>query len=168
MTDRPEFNPLRPMQHWIAILQRAGIAPNSDDDEAAAALPLPLLPLYDSFCRTRVQHSLAEGFLAFLERLQELDAAIPSKEELDQAPKLEKWGVAMRVTTICVFTGKVAGHLRIRDTASIFTSAVIRLDPDRQWGRSWNRYYRLGEYDAEAAEVSVDAGLLGVLLNLNR
>ena len=125
MTERPEFDPLRPMQHWIAILQRAGITPTSDDAEAAAAFPLPLLPLFESFCRTRVQHSLAEVFLAFLERLQELDAAIPSEEELDQAPKLEKWGVAMRTTTICVFTGEVAGHPRIRDTASIVTTPLL-------------------------------------------
>ncbi|MBQ1203737.1 MAG: hypothetical protein IIX61_08070 [Loktanella sp.] len=51
---------------------------------------------------------------------------------------------------------------------SIFTSAVIRLDPDRQWGRSGNRHFCLGEYDGEAGELSVDAGLFGVLLNLNR
>ena len=133
---QPEFDRYRPMQHWICILLRAGVTPATNDADVAAALPLPLTPLYKAFSSTRFELSPAKKHLAFVDYLQERDRAIPSAEQLDQAPELGKWSMAMKPSTICVLLGLVAGHPKFDWAPPNFTSVAVRIDPDRQWGRS--------------------------------
>jgi hypothetical protein len=82
-----------------------------------------------------------------------LNGETPSPLELAQAPLLENWRVAVvhikrDADPLCmlpVLVGRVAGHPQVGDSRTIRTSQLVWLDRNRQWARTWNRVYRLGE-----------------------
>jgi hypothetical protein len=77
----------------------------------------------------------------------------PSPLELERAPLLQNWRAAVMHFTygadplcmVLVLVGSVTGHPQHADSRAIRTSQLIWLDRDRNWARTWNRIYRLGE-----------------------
>jgi hypothetical protein len=74
----------------------------------------------------------------------------PSSVELACAPVLENWhATAIRFGReqglVLVLVGRVTGHPRVGDARRIRTSQLVWLDRNRNWARTWNRIYRLGE-----------------------
>lgn len=82
-----------------------------------------------------------------------LNGETPPPSELAQAPALEKWRVAIvhiegdadQLRMLAVLVGSVTGHPQHGDTRTIRTSQLVWLDRNRQWARTWNRVYRIGE-----------------------
>lgn len=77
----------------------------------------------------------------------------PSPAEIASAPLLESWRAVVvhikreqaPLSMVQVLVGRVAGHPRLPDARTVRTSQLIWLDRNRQWARTWNRIYRLGE-----------------------
>jgi|UPI000831369D hypothetical protein len=65
----------------------------------------------------------------------------PSVEKLSQAPLIHQWKV-VPYQSVCL-AGFVSGHPRIRN-GPVLSSQVFMLDPERKWGRTISRFYRLG------------------------
>jgi hypothetical protein len=95
-----------------------------------------------------------------------LNGGTPSPPELAQAPLLENWRVTIvhikrggdPLRMLPVLVGSVAGHPQLGDSRTIRTSQLIWLDRNRQWARTWNRVYRLGERAGD----EIDGGSEGV------
>jgi hypothetical protein len=73
-----------------------------------------------------------------------LTGETPAAAEMAQAPLLENWRVVV-VHLLPVLVGRVSAHPLLGDTGRLRTSQLIWLDRNRQWARTWNRVYRLGE-----------------------
>jgi hypothetical protein len=76
----------------------------------------------------------------------------PSLLEMAQAPLLANWRVLIVQVKrdvdpfmLPVLVGIVTGHPQVGDSRTIRTSQLVWLDRNRQWARTWNRVYRLGE-----------------------
>lgn len=66
----------------------------------------------------------------------------PLPADLDEAPVIDLWRPLMFGPRTVVLWGLVSGHPEIgRDYTT--TSALIALDRERGWARTWNRWYRL-------------------------
>jgi len=91
-----------------------------------------------------------------------LKGETPSPLELERAPLLQNWCTAVMHFThgedplhmILVLVGSVVGHPQHADNRTIRTSQLIWLDRNREWARTWNRVYRLGERAGD----EIDAG----------
>ncbi len=66
----------------------------------------------------------------------------PSAAELADAPLLDRWSHAVRMTP--VFVGVVAGHPLLGSDRFVRTSEIFAIDSDQRWARTWSRFYRLG------------------------
>lgn len=81
----------------------------------------------------------------------------PAPAEIAQAPLLMNWRVvvvhlgsaANPLRMLPVLLGRVAAHPQLGDIERLRTSQLIWLDRNRQWARTWNRVYRLGERAGE-------------------
>jgi hypothetical protein len=86
----------------------------------------------------------------------------PSPLELERAPLLQNWRAAVMHFTqgedplhmTLVLVGSVVGHPQHADNRTIRTSQLIWLDRNREWARTWNRVYRIGERAGD----EIDAG----------
>lgn len=96
---------------------------------------------------------------AALERIQR--GLSPTKEELAEAPLLDPWTVATDGQSVAL-TGVVTGHPRLRDGATILTSNLLWMRPDRKAARTVSRFYRLGQMMDESE------GLQMMLFTFNR
>lgn len=66
----------------------------------------------------------------------------PSPADLAEAPVIDLWRPLMFGPRTIVLWGLVSGHPELgRDYTT--TSALIALDQQRGWARTWNRWYRL-------------------------
>jgi len=65
----------------------------------------------------------------------------PSEEKLSRAPLLHQWQL-VPYQSVCL-SGFVSDHPRIRN-GPLVSSQVFMLDPERKWGRTLSRFYRLG------------------------
>lgn len=66
----------------------------------------------------------------------------PSPTDLAEAPVIDLWRPLMFGPRTVVLWGLVSGHPEIgRDYTT--TSALIALDREQGWARTWNRWYRL-------------------------
>lgn len=80
-----------------------------------------------------------------------LTGETPAPAEMAQAPLLGNWRVVVvhldsaGLRMLPVLVGRVAAHPLLGDTGRLRTSQLIWLDRNRQWARTWNRVYRLGE-----------------------
>jgi hypothetical protein len=81
-----------------------------------------------------------------------LSGEMPPPVEMAQAPLLENWRVLIvhgksdaKEIMLPVLTGRVTGHPQVGDARPIRTSQLVWLDRDRDWARTWNRIYKLGE-----------------------
>jgi len=80
----------------------------------------------------------------FLDRVRHLSTAVPTQEELDQAPTLHRWCGA-RLGCSPFLLGYVTGHPILRWGARAHTSVLLQVSPHLGWARTWNRFYVLGE-----------------------
>jgi hypothetical protein len=82
-----------------------------------------------------------------------LNGHTPAPAEITEAPLLANWRVvvvqldsaANALRMLPVLVGRVTAHPLLGDTGTLRTSQLIWLDRNRQWARTWNRVYRLGE-----------------------
>ena len=74
--------------------------------------------------------------------LQQITAGGPSSSELKNAPILDHWRLAQRAQTSLI--GLSHGHPHIRSGRPTMTSALIAIDIESGWARTWSRYYLLG------------------------
>jgi hypothetical protein len=94
-----------------------------------------------------------------------LNGETPHPAELAQAPLLENWRMAIvdvkrdgdPLRMVPVLVGRVSGHPQHGDKRTIRTSELVWFDRHRQWARSWNRVYRLGERAGDAFNSEGDA-----------
>lgn len=105
-----------------------------------------------------------ENNCAGLQRKREVKSYLagyaPPPPELARAPRLQGWRAVIvrarsdddRLRLCMVLTGRVSCHPRLADGSFIHTSEVIWLDRTRDWARSWNRLYRLGEPAGDGTE----------------
>lgn len=75
------------------------------------------------------------------------DQVKPTREDLDAAPRLERWRSSTR--QVRVLTGEVHGHPNFPDGRRITTSDLYASD-GRRWARTLSRYFVLGEPDTGA------------------
>lgn len=150
----------RPFQHLIAEMMRADMTTDATIEHVNAALPAALSVLYSAFRRSQPPQTPAEAFASFLARLKSLDALSPNLGDLNQAPKLLGWALAQHPTSLCSAIGYVTDHPQFRFGSPVVTSVVCRIDHDHQWVRTWNRFYRLEEYDASTLGALKTAGML--------
>ena len=155
-----DLDPYRPFQHFIAEMMQADLPPDASIDQVNAALPPSLSILYSAFRRSEPQQTPAATFSSFLARLKELDALSPDADDLLHAPKLFGWALARHPTSLCSAIGYGTGHPDFRFGSPIVTSVVCRIDHDRRWVRTWNRFYQLEEYEAATLEKLKAAGML--------
>ena len=81
----------------------------------------------------------------FLDRIKELSSGSPTPQELNQAPTLHRW-CAARLGSSPFLVGHVVGHPILRWGARARTSVLFQVAPTREWARTWNRFYALGEH----------------------
>jgi hypothetical protein len=94
-----------------------------------------------------------------------LIGATPPPPEMAQAPLLENWRVlivqvkrdAQPLRMLAVLVGNVTRHPQHVDSRTIRTSQLIFLDRNRQWARTFNRVYRLGERAGDAFDSEGEA-----------
>jgi hypothetical protein len=69
----------------------------------------------------------------------------PDATTLAEAPVIEDWYADLYPGTrnVCL-VGKVTGHPILGDQV-VTTSSVMAIDPQYQWARTHNRFYRLGK-----------------------
>ncbi|MCJ2054096.1 hypothetical protein [Methylobacterium sp. J-070] len=70
------------------------------------------------------------------------DRVSPTLEDLEAAPRLERWSVATR--QVRVLTGEVYGHPNFANGRRISTSDLYATD-GKTWARSLSRWFALGE-----------------------
>ncbi|MFC6747629.1 hypothetical protein ACFQFG_26030 [Methylobacterium persicinum] len=75
------------------------------------------------------------------------DQVKPTPDDLQGAPRLERWRSATR--SVRVLTGDVYGHPNFPDGRRITTSDLYASD-GRRWARTLSRYFVLGHPDAGA------------------
>jgi hypothetical protein len=84
-----------------------------------------------------------ERIAAFLDHLDALSSGVPTTDELEKAPVLDRW-CAIHDTDTVILIGYVTRHPYIRDQGRSRTSLVLQIQPENGWARTWNRFYRLG------------------------
>lgn len=89
----------------------------------------------------------AASLRALADDLERLTMFSPNAE-LDDAPVLEDWSLAIR--PVPVLTGFAIGHPRL-GSRDVVTTEIFAIDEDR-WARSMSRFYRLGSKRAELRE----------------
>jgi hypothetical protein len=97
--------------------------------------------------RALYPEALTPELMACLRRLaDDLDriavGRAPTAADLNTAPLLVDWRMALTWNGLCL-TGFAAGH-PLLGSKQIVTSHLWALDPDRQWARTFSRFYRLG------------------------
>jgi hypothetical protein len=108
---------------------------------------------------------LAGRVRRFLDRIGHLSTAVPTADELNQAPILHRW-CAARLGSSTFLLGHVAGHPKLKWGARIHTSVLCRLAPDQSWARSWNRYYALSDYTPETMFQMQEDGKISAAVEL--
>ena len=88
---------------------------------------------------------------AFCDYVIDMSMQSPTSEALRTAPVIERWCALREVfeeATYPCLIGYVSGHPILREGARVRTSALIRIEPQEGWARTWSRHYRLGKRDA--------------------
>lgn len=153
-------DPYRPFQHFIAEMMEAGLPSDATIDHVKAVLPVSLSVLYSAFSRSEPPQTPGATFASFLSRLKSLDSLSPDPNNLVHAPKLLGWALARHPTSLCSAIGYVTAHPQFCFGSPVVTSVVCRVDHDRRWVRTWNRFYQLEEYDASTLDDLKAAGML--------
>jgi hypothetical protein len=97
--------------------------------------------------------SLEDRLTKLLRDIRDLrPGEMPHSAELRAAPFIEKWSYSF--LPACCIAGSVRGHLVLGNLARVHTSALIHIDPERGWARTWSRYYRLGVPEGAASSES--------------
>jgi hypothetical protein len=87
--------------------------------------------------------SLEDRLTKLLRDIRDLRAGEMSRStDLRAAPIIDKWSYAF--VPACCIAGSVRGHPVLGNGARVNTSALILIDPEHGWARTWSRYYRLG------------------------
>ncbi|WP_322896132.1 MULTISPECIES: DUF6634 family protein [unclassified Yoonia] len=154
-----DLDQYRPFQHLIAEMLRAEIPADATAGHIDIVLPMSLTVLYSAFRCSLPKETPAATFALFLERLEMLDCASLNADD-HPAPTLHGWSLVRRPTSLCSAIGYTTDHPQLRYGSPIVTSVVCRIDYDQQWLRTWNRFYRLEEYDASTLDALKTAGLL--------
>ena len=84
--------------------------------------------------------SLVEKILSALRDVVEIEEG--KLQDFDEAPFLTDWIVVQDEEGVSLL-GIVYGHPRLRDGASVQTSALIAIATDLSWARTLNTLYRL-------------------------
>ena len=170
MAHVPLPSPTVPQANLLAAfdaLTRATEPPLTDPDAPVRLADLPpewrayLHDEADSFADLvppnlgEVRRSDWTGLLARLRRhieipfrMAEILALVergPTPEDLERAPRLSPWSLALAFEEVPVMAGHVTDHPRLGETW-MRSSMLMGLDPERRWARTWTRWYRLGEH----------------------
>ena len=101
-----------------------------------------------NLCGDDQPEDLAGSVRRFLDRVAQLSRAVPTPDELHQAPTLHQW-CAVRLGSSPFLLGHVTGHPILKRGARAHTSVLFQVAPTLEWARTWNRYYSLVDYAPE-------------------
>jgi hypothetical protein len=68
----------------------------------------------------------------------------PHESDLAGAPFIENWVMIHVGNGVVVLIGDVTGHPILKSYKPKMTSALLAIDEDAGWARTYSRYYRLG------------------------
>lgn len=144
------LDPYRPLWHELEVL-RALFDPAHPERIIAQFTPV-FKNLYeddraDLYADDQPQ-DLAGRVRRFLDRIGHLSTAVPTADELNQAPILNRW-CAARLGSSPFCLGHVTGHPTLRWGARAHTSVLFQVAQDHSWARTWNRFYSLADYMQE-------------------
>ncbi|WP_179381125.1 DUF6634 family protein [Jannaschia marina] len=84
----------------------------------------------------------AEAYTRISRAIAAIDAG-PTDADLRDAPILQNWMIDDEPVRGLHLIGCVSGHPTPPEGESIYTSALLALDPAGRWARCLNRWYRL-------------------------
>ncbi|RYG87432.1 MAG: hypothetical protein EON59_07405 [Alphaproteobacteria bacterium] len=84
--------------------------------------------------------AIAAKLRALADDIERMTMFTPTAE-LDDAPVLEDWNLALRAVPI--LDGRAVGH-PILGSREVSTSEIFAIDADFRWVRTFSRFYRLG------------------------
>lgn len=152
------FDLYRPLKNYVDQLMQVKQSDIDAAHDIDMIIPHELTVLFNHFCRSQREQTLAANFGLFTEHLAALDSI--EFDENDDAPSLHGWSLAQHPTSLCSALGYTVEHPRLRYGSPVVTSVVCRIACDHKWIRTWNRFYTLEEYDASTFEVFKARGLL--------
>jgi hypothetical protein len=137
------IDPRRPYMGEIATLKTLNAFQDTQALRQLMSFRIRELIFDFSLMRTDKDTPEREQIAAFLDHLDALSSGVPTTEELEEAPVLDRW-CAIHDTDTVVLIGYVTGHPHLRDQGRARTSLVLQIQPENGWARTWNRFYRLG------------------------
>ena len=130
----------------LAAVRAVAANPNATDIEPAAFAAA--LGVDADQARAPDEREAGDRLRDLADELQGIqDQVKPAAEDLEGAPRLERWRASTR--QVRVLTGEVHGHPNFADGRRITTSDLYATD-GRRWARTLSRYFVLGRPDTGA------------------
>jgi hypothetical protein len=134
------INAFHPMRRIIEAMQAIDL---SDPDA------LDLIPLGAQVIFLQLHPSMS--LPKFFETMQFLESTPPSDEELEDATVMLSWSLIEGLESgLCHIAGHSVGHPIFDNGVPVRTSPIVAVDCDKRWARSWNRFYRMLDYQPGA------------------